>query len=523
MRVREATEGKGTNATARGPLWGALLGLVVVAVSLAAAQIAAAIVGPNSSPVVAVGGASIDAAPRWLKSFAIRTFGTNDKTALLIGIATILALIAIVLGIFALRRPVVGLVGLVAFGVLGALAARSRPDAGPLAMLPSVVGVAAGWAALRYLTGPKVQLAGAGAGGTPALDRRRFLLGSATLGAGAVVAGLGGRVLAGHRYAAVASRTTVRIPPPSSPAPPIPAGADLRVPGLSPFVTPNDVFYRIDTALFVPSVPASTWKLRIHGMVDRPVELDFAQLLRRPLTERDVTLTCVSNEVGGQYVGNARWIGARLKDLLDEAGVHPGATQLVSRSADGMTIGSPTAVVMDGRDAMLAVAMNGLPLPLAHGFPVRMVVPGLYGYVSATKWVVDLELTTFEAFDPYWIQRGWARPAPIETESRIDTPRAGASVAAGRVPVAGVAWAQHRGIERVEVRIDSGPWRDARLAAQDSVNTWRQWIYVWDATPGKHTLQARAADDSGAVQTAKLADPFPSGATGYHTVAVTVG
>jgi DMSO/TMAO reductase YedYZ molybdopterin-dependent catalytic subunit len=507
---------------------------VVAAVSLAVAQLASAIVGPGSSPIFAVGGASIDAAPRWLKSYAIRTFGTNDKAALLIGIASILALIAIAVGMIALRRPVVGLVGLVAFGVLGALAARSRPDAGPLAMVPSIIGVAAGWAALRYLTGPKVRLGPPAPArgplpvpsegpGTPVLDRRRFLIGSAALGAGAVVASVGARAVSGSRNAAVASRTAVRVPRPSSLAPAIPAGANLRVPGISPFITSNDDFYRVDTALFVPSVVASRWSLRVHGMVDRPLRLDFSQLLRRPLIERDVTLTCVSNEVGGGYVGTARWIGARLKDLLDEAGVHPEATQLVSRSADGMTIGSPTAVVMDGRDAMLAVAMNGQPLPLAHGFPVRMVVPGLYGYVSGTKWVVDLELTTFGAFDPYWIQRGWALPGPIKTESRIDTPRAHTAVPAGRVPVAGVAWAQHRGIERVQVRVDSGPWQDARLAVQDSVDTWRQWVYIWDATPGQHTLQARATDDAGAVQTAQLADPFPSGATGYHTVPVTVG
>jgi DMSO/TMAO reductase YedYZ molybdopterin-dependent catalytic subunit len=524
------------NPVARGPLWGGVLGVAVTAVSLGAGQLVAAIVGPSFSPVYAVGGAAIDASPRWLKSFAIRTFGTNDKTALLIGIATILAIVAIALGIFALRRPVVGLVGLVAFGALGVVAAMSRPDAGQLAVLPSILGVAAGWAALRFLTGPRIQLRRqpvrrartgpatdpTGPPGPPSLDRRRFLIGSATLGVSAVAVGLGGRVIASHRFAAVASRATVRIPRPASPATAIPTGADLHVPGLSSFVTPVETFYRIDTALIVPSVPASTWRLRIHGMVDRPVEMDFAQLLRRPLIERDVTLTCVSNEVGGVYVGNARWIGARLKDVLDEAGVHAGATQLVSRSADGMTIGSPTAIVMDGRDAMLAVAMNGQPLPLAHGFPVRMVVPGLYGYVSATKWVVDMELTTFQAFDPYWVARGWARPGPIKVESRIDTPRSRAAVPTGRVPVAGVAWAQHRGIERVEVRVDQGPWNEARLADQDSVDTWRQWVYVWDAKPGSHTLQVRAMDDTGAVQTAKPADPFPSGATGYHTIPVTV-
>jgi hypothetical protein len=257
-------------------------------------------------------------------------------------------------------------------------------------------------------------------------------------------------------------------------------------------------------------------------MVDREITIDYRNLLRRPLIERDVTLTCVSDPVGGSYISNARWIGARLKDLLDEAGVHRGAQQIVSRSSDGFTVGTPTAVVMDGRDAMLAVAMNGQPLPLAHGFPVRMIVPGLYGYVSATKWLVDIELTTFQAFDAYWVQRGWAQQAPIKTESRIDTPRANSSVPAGTVLVAGVAWAQHRGIEKVEVRVDMGPWTTAELAAQDTIDTWRLWVYRWPATRGEHTLQVRATDHTGATPTENPSAPVPNGATGYHTVFVNV-
>jgi DMSO/TMAO reductase YedYZ molybdopterin-dependent catalytic subunit len=323
------------------------------------------------------------------------------------------------------------------------------------------------------------------------------------------------------RFRADASRADVEIPAPASPAPEV-AGADLDVPGLGPFITPNDRFYRVDTALLVPAVMAEEWSLRIHGMVDREIRLDYRSLLARSLIERDITLTCVSNPVGGGYIGNSRWIGAPLKDLLEEAGVHPGADQIVSTSVDGFTAGAPTAVATDGRDAMLAISMNGEPLPLDHGFPVRMIVPGLYGYVSATKWVVDLELTTFGAYSAYWVQRQWAQQAPIKTESRIDTPSGVRAVRAGRVPVAGVAWAQHRGIERVELRFDDGPWAEADLAAADTTDTWRQWVATWDATRGDHRLQVRATDGDGEIQPPDVQAPFPDGATGYHTVNVTV-
>jgi DMSO/TMAO reductase YedYZ molybdopterin-dependent catalytic subunit len=291
---------------------------------------------------------------------------------------------------------------------------------------------------------------------------------------------------------------------------------------VGPFFTPNGTFYRVDTALLVPAVMAEDWTLRIHGMVDRQLTLDYEQLLARPLIERDITLACVSNPVGGRYIGNARWIGAPLADLLREAGVHPAADQLVSRSVDGFTAGTPTAVVMDGRDAMLAVAMNGEPLPLAHGFPVRMLVPGLYGYVSATKWVSDLQLSTFDAFDPYWIQRGWAELGPIKTQCRIDTPASLAQVPAGEVPIAGVAWAQHVGIDGVQVRVDDDPWAPAELAGEDTVDTWRQWVYRWRATPGEHQVSVRATDRSGFTQGPERAEPFPNGAEGQHTITVRV-
>jgi DMSO/TMAO reductase YedYZ molybdopterin-dependent catalytic subunit len=336
-----------------------------------------------------------------------------------------------------------------------------------------------------------------------------------------MAAGTGGRVL-GRRSDVTASRAAVAIPAPASAAGAPAEGAALALPGLSSFYTANRDFYRVDTALVVPRIAAEDWRLRVHGLVRRELELDFRQLLARPLLERDITLSCVSNEVGGGYVGTARWTGVPLADLLREAGVEPGADQLVSRSADGFTVGTPTATVLDGRDAMLAVAMNGEPLPLTHGFPVRMLVPGLYGYVSATKWLVDLELTSFGDFDPYWVRRGWARQAPVKTMSRIDTPRPLSRRRAGQVAVAGFAWAQHRGIRRVEVRADGGPWRPARLAAEHSADTWRQWVWPWEATPGRHTLEVRATDGTGATQPEDRAPPFPDGATGWHSVVVTV-
>ena len=352
------------------------------------------------------------------------------------------------------------------------------------------------------------------------MDRRGFFLTGAAGLVAAVAAGGMGNLFA-RRFRADESRSAVTIPAPSSPAPAA-AGAELSAPGLGPFFTPNNRFYRVDTALLVPAVMAEDWRLRIHGMVDREIELDYEQLLARPLIERDITLTCVSNPVGGRYAGNARWIGAPLRDLLEEAGVHADADQIVSRSVDGFTVGTPTAVVMDGRDALLAVAMNGEALPIDHGFPVRMVVPGLYGYVSATKWLVDIELTTFDAFDPYWIQRGWAERAPIKTMSRIDTPSPFLDLVRGEVPIAGVAWAQHVGIERVEVSIDDGPWQLAELAAEDTIDTWRQWVYRWNASSGEHRLKVRATDRSGLAQPADRAEPFPDGATGHHQIVVRV-
>ncbi|ATL29411.1 molybdopterin-dependent oxidoreductase [Streptomyces formicae] len=359
--------------------------------------------------------------------------------------------------------------------------------------------------------------------------RRTFLLATAAAAALSTGAWLVGRRLkAGTAAEAEASRSALRLPAPASPAPALPRGVDLKLPGLTPYTTSNDRFYRVDTAIDVPRLDANRWRLRVHGKgVDRELSLDFQDLLRRELVERDITMTCVSNEVGGPYVGSARWLGVRLADLLREAGVRPPskggpADQLVARSVDGMTIGTPVETVMDGRDALLAVGMNGEPLPFEHGFPVRMLVPGLYGYVSACKWIEDIELTTFDAYDPYWVERDWAREAPIKTQSRIDTPKPFARPAPGRVTVAGVAWAQHKGIARVEVSVDDGPWHEARLAAEGPLDTWRQWSWQWPATPGTHTLHVRATDRTGTAQTAERTRTMPDGASGRHSVVVTV-
>jgi DMSO/TMAO reductase YedYZ molybdopterin-dependent catalytic subunit len=359
-------------------------------------------------------------------------------------------------------------------------------------------------------------------GPSPWPARRRFLTASGIAVVTAAAGGLVGRELI-TRHNVSAARAALRFPKPAVPAPPLPPGSNLNIPGLSSFITPDGSFYRVDTALLLPEVDPATWQLRIHGMVQRELTLTFDELLRRPLIEDYVTLTCVSNPVGGPYVGNALWLGARLADLIRQARPLAGASQLLCTSVDGFTSGTPLEIVLDGRDALLAVAMNGQPLPVAHGFPARMVVPGLYGYVSATKWVTDIEVTTFASANAYWVQRGWSQQAPIKTESRIDVPGSGATLAPGRTAVAGVAWAQHKGIAAVEVRVDSGPWQEARLAAVPDIDTWRQWVWEWNATPGNHMLEARATDKTGYTQTAVQAPPPPNGASGYPSVTVTVG
>jgi DMSO/TMAO reductase YedYZ molybdopterin-dependent catalytic subunit len=371
--------------------------------------------------------------------------------------------------------------------------------------------------------------AGAGRGGaggpviTGSADRRSFLVTAGVTVAAAAIGEVAGRSFATRKNVS-AAQAAVRFPRATVPAPPLPAGVNLPVPGISPFITPNGQFYRVDTALIIPQVDPAGWQLRIHGMVARPITMSFDQLLHRPLIEDYITLTCVSDPVSGPYIGNAKWLGASLSSLIRAAGPLRGAEQLFCTSVDGFTSGVPLATVLDaGRDSLVAVGMNGAALPTAHGFPARLVVPGLYGYVSACKWVVDIEVTTWAGAAAYWYQNGWAQQAPIKTESRIDVPASGSSVKAGKVSVAGVAWAQHKGIEAVEVRVDKGPWQEATLAAVPDLDTWRQWVWEWDATDaGAHTLEARATDKTGYTQTAVQTPEAPNGASGYPVAQVTV-
>jgi DMSO/TMAO reductase YedYZ molybdopterin-dependent catalytic subunit len=469
--------------------------------------------------------------------------------------------------------------GLLVFAAIGLTAAATRPTATVDSVLPTLAATAAAAVALRVLinrigpaavgpalgtladpgvpaapdepTGPGLpavpDLPGgsAWAGGTGGVirpsaaqgrdwlagapgssaplepDRRGFLAASAVTAGVAAVAGLAGRLLA-ERGAVTSARAAIKIPKPAVTAPGLPPGVNLNIPGLSSFITPNNNFYRVDTAIVLPEVDPSSWQLRIHGMVSRELTITFDELLKRPLIQDYVTLCCVSDPVGGPYIGNALWLGASLASLLREAGIKAGADQLMCTSVDGFTSGTPVQTVMDGRDALLAVAMNGQPLPIAHGFPARMVVPGLYGYVSATKWVTDINVTTFAGNYAYWAQRGWSQQAPIKTECRIDVPGA-SQISPGRTAVAGVAWAQHKGIEAVEVRVDQGPWNQARLAAVPDLDTWRQWVWEWEATNGTHLIEARATDKTGYTQTAVQEPPEPNGASGYPSASVAVG
>lgn len=524
MNIDKAAVGRRARAS--------LVGVVSGYAALALAELVAALVRPESGPVIAVGGAAVDRTPAGVKDWAIRTFGTSDKLVLQAGILVVMACLAAGLGLLALRMRRTAAAGVLAFGVIGGAAALSRPDSDAYTdALPSLLGGLAGAVVLHTLIGPLAARTTDRSDGRPdGWNRRRFLLTTGGVVVASTGAGALGRALTSAGAGdAVASRAAVVLPRPASPAVDVAPGAAPRVPDLSPFVTPNRDFYRVDTALVVPKVVTDGWRLRVHGRgVRRELNLTFDALLDRPLIERDITLTCVSNEVGGPYVGTARWLGVPLAELLAEAGVRPPsrggpADQLVARSVDGMTLGTPVEDVMDGRDALLAVGMNGEPLPFDHGFPVRMVVPGLYGYVSACKWIEEIELTTFAAYDPYWVKRKWARRAPIKTQARIDTPKPFARPAAGTVVVAGVAWAQHRGIDRVDVRVDDGPWQPADLAAEHTRDTWRQWSYRWQATPGTHTLTVRASDRTGETQTERRTRTIPDGASGWHSVVVTAG
>jgi len=511
----------------------AVAGVVATATALGVSELLAGLLSGATSLVAAVGQVVVDLQPPGAKDFVVGLFGTNDKLALEVLIVAIALLIGAGLGLLARRRYAIAAGAFIAFGVAGLLASLGEPLVLPeIAIVSTAVSVGAGLLVLGWLLDASVAPAPNGTKSDrarrarpiatmPDWSRRAFMIRAGGVGVAAVVAGIAGRqLLERQRVAPVGSGPP--IPPASITVPALTPDEDLSttVANLTPIVMPNDRFYRIDTALLTPSVGTDGWTLRIRGLVDRDTTLTWAQLVALPMFEQYVTIACVSNEVGDKLVGNAKWTGVRLRQVLDIAGVQSAATQLVGRSVDGWTAGMPTAWVMDpAREPMIALKMNDAPLPPIHGYPARLIVPGLYGYVSATKWLAELELTTLEAFDAYWVPLGWAKEAPILTQSRIDTPRGG--VKSGTVPIAGIAWAPDRGVSRVEVAID-GVWRDARMSKPISNATWVQWVTDWTTTPGQHTIKVRATDGKGMVQEEQPSPPAPDGARGWHTVVVDV-
>lgn len=496
----------------------AAAGLSAAVVGVGFAELVAAIVEPAASPFAVIGGGLIDLAPAWAKDTAIALFGTGDKIALITGIALVLALVAAGAGILELRRSGIGATVLGGLGALAVVAAMIRPGAGPFAWLPGIVAGLVAVIAVRLLIRRLRPIAGLAPDGE---DRRRFLIWTAGTAAVGIVTIIAGNIARGATRSIDAVRSTLTLPKAVRTAPPVPTGAEFDIPGLAPVVTPNADFYRIDTALIVPRIDPADWSLRIHGMVDREVVVSWDELLALPMQEADVTLACVSNEVGGSLIGNARWLGHPVRELLARAGVDADADMVLSTSADGFTASTPLEALTDDRDALLAIGMNGEPLPMEHGFPVRMVVPGLFGYVSATKWVTQLEVTRFDKAMGYWTPRGWSERGPIKLQSRIDVPRGG-SVDAGETVIAGMAWQQHVGVEGVEVRIDEGSWQRAELAEAISADTWVQWRLPWTAESGRHTIECRAISAEGETQTDQPAAPAPDGAQGWHRIDVTV-
>jgi DMSO/TMAO reductase YedYZ molybdopterin-dependent catalytic subunit len=492
----------------------ATCGVLAALAGIAAGHLVAAVTNAAASPVLSVGSLVIDLTPTAVKELVIARVGTADKPLLLAAVSLVTLALAAVAGLLSRRRPALGIGLLLVLVAASGAAAMTRPTARLLDLLPviatAVVGVGVLLGLRRLLESGPTDGRGA--------SRRTFLLGATGVAAGAAVAGVLGQRLAGR----AADASTVTLPAPAQPEAPLARGVEATVPGVSPFRTPTASFYRVDTNLTVPRVEIASWSLTVDGDVRRPFTLTFDELLRMPMIERDITLTCVSNEVGGGYVGAARWLGVRLTDVLDRAGVGSQADQILSTAVDGFTISTPLAAARDGRDAMVAVGMNGEPLTDVHGFPARLVTPGLYGFVGATKWLTRLTLTTYAAQQAYWTQRQWVTDAPIKTSARIDVPVPLSTVPPGRQVVGGVAWAQHRGVGRVEVQIDAGPWQPAVLGPDAGVDYWRQWYLPWDATTGQHTLAVRATDLAGAVQSEERATPFPSGCSGIQQIVVIV-
>lgn len=490
---------------------GATAGLVSAATGLASGHAVAAMTVPAASPVLVIGSTIIDHTPTTLKQWAIETFGNADKPVLLASVVVVTLLLAVLGGVLARRSYPTGAAVVLALVGAAAWAALSRPESGSVDVLPAVVTALVALGSLRWLTpGSPEPADGPG--------RRRLLTQAGILLGAAAVAGTAGQWL----VARARDVTDVVLPGPRNPLQALPRGLEARYRSITPFRTPNADFYRVDVNLTTPVLDHDSWRLRIDGMVDRPMELTFDDLLAMPMIERDITLTCVSNEVGGPYAGGARWLGVRVSDLLERAGVRAGADQILSTAFDGFTISTPLDAAQDGRDMIVAVGMNGEPLPREHGFPARLVTPGLYGYVGATKWLTRLTLTTYAEREAYWTAREWATDGRIKIASRIDTPAALRPVAAGRIVVAGVAWAPTRGIAAVEVSVDGGPWRPARFGPDAGVDYWRQWYLLWDADPGRHTLTVRARTLDGEYQSTMRAEPFPDGSSGLQQIVAIV-
>ena len=501
----------------------ALAGVAAVLLGIGVGTLTAALFIPASSPLPVIGAALIDAAPPWAKDTMIAVFGTGDKLALIIGILIVMLALAAFAGVWEWRRAWSGAAVALVLGAVAAILAVPREDSGVWAWVPSALAGAVAAVAMRML----VQRIPVDAAATVRADgaattRRGFLTLAGVTAAVGILTAVGGSMVRAGSQAVSSIRAALKLPAPAAVTVTIPADADLGVPGLSPLVTPNADFYRIDTALVVPNVSPDEWELRVHGMVEEEVRLTWDELLALPLREAPVTLSCVSNVVGGGLVGNAVWLGYPIRELLARARPLADADMVLSRSTDGFTASTPLGALTDDRDALLAVGMNGEPLPLEHGFPVRMVVPGLYGYVSATKWVVELEVTRFDRDRAYWTDRGWSEKGPIKLQSRVDVPQSQSTWAAGPVTVAGVAWMPHTGISAVQVQIDDDPWQDADLGWDASTDTWVQWRWTWDATPGPHRVTCRAIDADGNEQVFERRPVAPDGATGWHTVTVEI-
>jgi len=505
--------------------WRILAGVVSALAAVGVGHGVAALINPNSSPIIAIGSTLIDAAPTPAKEFAVKTFGTYDKPILVGSIGLVLLVFAGVLGLLAWRRQLLALAGISLLGIAGLVAAVYRGEA--VDGVPSLIAGLVGILILRQLS--TVRAARGDATGDAVADsssagepsRRRFLIGLAVAAVVAVVGGGAGVIAGRSRQVAAAARRAMGLPAAASPAKALPAGAQL--PGMTPFTTSIEKFYRVDIALVTPSIDADSWSLTIDGMVDKPVTLTYDDLMKMPMIERNITLTCVSNEVGGPYVGNAKWLGVPFSEIIKMVGVKEGVEQVYAYSEDGgYTASTPYQAVSDGRDAMIVVGMNGEVLPDKNGFPARMLVPGLFGFVSATKWLKRIEFTTYAERSAYWTDRKWATDAPILVQSRIDVPKSLETLPKNKQVLAGVAWAQHRGIEKVEIRFDGGDWKMTKLADDAGVDMWRQWSYVYDGPAGRHSAQVRATEVGGAAQPEARTKVFPSGARGWHEIQFTV-